>query len=97
MPGLGFTVKKIVTRGWPSCIFASARNESKWSMWPEIQSRFLVISPNIVPEKVHEGNILISQRMSLPGRVKSKIIVSPAILSTKVRKAKGRTRYKQGR
>jgi hypothetical protein len=77
VPGLGFHLKKIVTRGWPSCIFASARNESKWSIWPEIQSRFLVISPNIVPEKVHEGNILISQRMSLPGRIKSKIIVSP--------------------
>jgi hypothetical protein len=77
VPGLGFTVKNIVTRGWPSCVFASARNESRWAMWPEIQSRFLVISPNIVPEKVHEGNILISQKMSLPGRIKNKIIVSP--------------------
>jgi hypothetical protein len=73
---LGFTVKKIVTRGWPSCIFASARNESKWEMWPEIQSRFLVVSPNIVPEKVLEGNILIGQSMSLPDRIKHKIIVS---------------------
>ena len=35
----GFTVKKIVTRGWPACIFCSARNESKWPQWPEIQSR----------------------------------------------------------
>ena len=76
VPSLGFTVKNIVTRGWPSCIFASARNESKWDMWPEIQSRFLVTSPNIVPEKVREGNILIGQRMSLPDRVRHKIIVS---------------------
>ena len=77
VPGLGFTVKKIVTRGWPSCIFASARNESKWAIWPEIQSRFHVISPNMVPEKVREGNILISQKMSLPDRLQNKIIVSP--------------------
>jgi hypothetical protein len=77
VPGLGFTVKNIVTRGWPSCIFASARNESKWAVWPEIQSRFLVISPNMVPEKVREGNILISQKMSLPDRIQNKIIVSP--------------------
>lgn len=77
VPGFGFTVKNIVTRGWPSCIFASATNESRWSIWPEIQSRFLVISPNMVPEKVHEGNILISQKMSLPDRIQNKIIVSP--------------------
>jgi hypothetical protein len=76
VPSLGFAVKNIVTRGWPSCIFASARNESKWDMWPEIQSRFLVVSPNIVPEKVLEGNILIGQSMSLPDRIKHKIIVS---------------------
>ena len=73
---MGFKVKKIVTRGWPSCIFASARDESQWKIWPEIQSRFLVISPNIIPEKVREGNILISQRKSLPRRIKEKIIVS---------------------
>ena len=76
VPSMGFTVKNIVTRGWPSCIFASARNESRWNMWPEIQSRFLVVSPNVVPEKVHEGNILIGQSMSLPDRIKHKIIVS---------------------
>jgi hypothetical protein len=76
VPSSGFTVKNIVTRGWPSCIFASARNESRWDMWPEIQSRFLVVSPNIVPEKVHEGNILIGQSMSLPDRIKHKIIIS---------------------
>jgi hypothetical protein len=45
-------------------------------MWPEVQSRFLVISPNIVPEKVLEGNILIGQSMSLPDRIKHRIIVS---------------------
>jgi hypothetical protein len=63
VPSLGFAVKKIVTKGWPSCIFASARNESKLSIWPEIQSRFLIVSPNVVPEKIHEGNILIGQKM----------------------------------
>jgi hypothetical protein len=74
--GIGFRVKKVVTRGWPSCIFASARDESQWKVWPEIQSRFSVISPNIIPEKFQEGNILISQRKSLPTRMKRKVIVS---------------------
>jgi hypothetical protein len=27
--------KNIVTRGWPVCIFYSAKDESKWDIWPE--------------------------------------------------------------
>ena len=36
--GMGFAVKKVVTRGWPACIFCSAKNESDWPAWPEIQN-----------------------------------------------------------
>ena len=38
----GHQTKNVVVRGWPSCIFCSARDESKWEVWPEIKSRFLI-------------------------------------------------------
>ena len=70
--GMGFKVKKIVLRGWPACIYCSAQNESKSALWPEIQSRFLVTSPNMIPEKYREGNMLIAQQMSLPKSIQKK-------------------------
>ena len=74
--GMGFKVKKVVLRGWPACIYCSAQNESKSALWPEIQSRFLVTSPNMIPEKYQEGNMLIAQQMSLPKSVQKRIIRS---------------------
>jgi hypothetical protein len=41
------TVKDVVVKGWPACIFCSARDESAWEVWPEIQSRFMITSPNM--------------------------------------------------
>jgi hypothetical protein len=38
----GIFTKKIVVRGWPACIFCSAKDESDWSGWPEILSRFVI-------------------------------------------------------
>src|SRR5215831_7654145 len=72
--GKGFDVKKVVTRGWPACIFCSAKNESKWPTWPEIQSRFLIVSPNMVSQKYSDGNMLIVQRMGLPSLVQQELI-----------------------
>lgn len=62
--GMGFKVKKVVTRGWPACIFCSAKNESKWPVWPEIQSRFLITSPNMSSRKYLEGNVLTAHHGS---------------------------------
>jgi hypothetical protein len=76
LPGKGFSVKKVVTRGWPACIFCSAKNESDWPVWAEIQSRFLVASPNMVKQKYLEGNILTAQKMGLPSLLQQQIIVS---------------------
>jgi hypothetical protein len=74
--GMGFKVKKVVLRGWPACIYCSAQNESRSSLWPEIQSRFLVTAPNMIPEKYQEGNMLIAQQMSLPKSIQKTIIRS---------------------
>jgi hypothetical protein len=68
--------KNVVTRGWPVCIFCSAKDESKWDIWPEIQSRFLITSPNMSPEKYLESNILTFQRLGLPNFVQQQLIVS---------------------
>ncbi len=73
----GQEVKHIVTRGWPACIFCSAKDESDWPMWPEIQSRFFITSPNMVKQKYEESIILIGQRQGLPSIVQDQLIVSP--------------------
>jgi hypothetical protein len=72
----GLIPRRVVVRGWPSCIFCSARDESNWPVWPEIQSRFLITSPNMIPEKYQESNLLVAQRRGLPALVQQKIIVS---------------------
>ncbi|CAN5511570.1 hypothetical protein BH18THE2_BH18THE2_27650 [soil metagenome] len=69
--------RNVVTRGWPVCIFCSAKDESKWDIWPEIQSRFLIASPNMTQEKYLESNKLTFQRLGLPGFVQNNVIVSP--------------------
>ena len=75
--GTGYTVKKIITRGWPACIFCSAKDESKWPAWPEIQSRFLITSPSMIVEKYLEANLLIGQKMGLPKLMQEAVVLSP--------------------
>lgn len=72
----GLEVKHIVTRGWPACIFCSARDDSSWSMWPEIQSRFFIASPNMVKQKYQDSNALIAQRKGLPSVIQEQLVIS---------------------
>ena len=72
----GLEVKRVITRGWPACIFCSAKDESKWDIWPEIQSRFMVVSPNMTGPKFQAGNKLIGQKKGLPTGVKERKIIS---------------------
>ena len=72
----GTQVKRTVTSGWPVCIFCSAKDESKWEVWPEVQSRCFITSPNMSVEKYQESNLLTAQRMSLPYDVQQEVIVS---------------------
>ena len=72
----GQEVKHIVTKGWPSCIFCSAKDESDWPTWPEIQSRLFITSPNMIKQKYEESNLLIGQRQGLPSLVQEQLIVS---------------------
>jgi hypothetical protein len=74
--GSGLGVKSVFTVGWPACIFCSAKNESSWPQWPEIQSRFLITSPNMTSQKYVEGNMLIAQQTGLPKWLQQHLIIS---------------------
>jgi hypothetical protein len=74
--------KDVVVRGWPSCIFCSAKDESKWEIWNEIKSRILTTSPNMVSQKYKESKKLISQRKGLPNLIQQKIIISDEEIET---------------
>ena len=58
------------------CFCKWSKDESRQEIWPEIQSRFLITSPNINQDKVHDGNVLIAQRKGLPNAIQQQIIVS---------------------
>ena len=72
----GIQTKKVVVKGWPACIFCSAKDESNWPTWPEIVSRFLITSPNMVSKKYEESNQLIAQIKGLPSMIQDQLIVS---------------------
>src|SRR5919199_871177 len=72
----GFQPKRVVVKGWPACIFCSAKDESEWPVWPEIVSRFLITSPNMNATKYRESNLLIAQRKGLPSLIQQRVIVS---------------------
>jgi hypothetical protein len=72
----GMEVKRVITRGWPACIFCSAKDESKWDIWPEIESRFMLASPNMIKPKYQAGNRLIAQKKGLPKGIKQQVIIS---------------------
>jgi hypothetical protein len=69
-------VKRVITRGFPACIFCSAKDESKREVWSEIATRFMVVSPNMVKPKFQAGNKLIFQKKGLPNAAKQQVIIS---------------------
>jgi DNA-binding MarR family transcriptional regulator len=58
--------KKILLVGWPTFIFCSAKNLDTWQMWPEIQSRCVIVSPKMDPDKYREANELTAKLLGLP-------------------------------
>ena len=72
----GHQTKEVVVRGWPSCIFCSAKDESNWPIWPEIKSRFLITSPNMIPKKYKESTKLISKKYGSPNLIQQQTIIS---------------------
>lgn len=95
--------KDVVVRGWPACIFCSAKDESKWEIWDEIKSRILVTSPNMIPEKYEQSNKLISQSKGTPNLIQQQIIISDneieiakscvLLIKQKIQELKSRVKY----
>ena len=67
---------KVVTRGWPACIFCSAKDEFKWDVWPEIKSKFIISSPNMISQKYQESIKMIFPLKGPSNSIKEQIIVS---------------------
>lgn len=61
-----FRTSHIVIKGWPSCIFCSAKNEKRSPLWNEIESRFVIASPNMDAEKYRKANRLTGLKKGLP-------------------------------
>jgi hypothetical protein len=72
----GIHAIRVVTKGWPAVIACSAKNESQFEYWSEVQSRFIVSSPNMVAEKYREGNKLIGIREGMTDALQQKLIIS---------------------
>jgi bifunctional DNA primase/polymerase-like protein len=72
----GIHVKPLVTLGFPTFIFCTAKDESQWEQWDEIVSRSLVMSPNMSPEKYRQANILNARTIGLPSSLQELLIIS---------------------
>jgi hypothetical protein len=72
----GIHVKSIITLGFPTFIFCTAKDESKWAQWDEIVSRSIVLSPNMSQKKYREATMLNAQLVGLPTAMQESLIVS---------------------
>ena len=62
----GLGVKTAILRGWPACVFCSAKNEKQFEQWHEVETRFIIKSPVTAPEKYKAANKLTGNRYSIP-------------------------------
>jgi hypothetical protein len=72
----GIHVKKIITIGFPTFIFCTAKDESKWEQWDEIVTRSMVMSPNMSPRKYREATVLNAQQLGIPSAIQESMIRS---------------------
>jgi len=59
-------VKETIIRGWPATIVCSAKNEAKNEVWPEIETRFFMTSPNNNITKYKKANNFTAKKLSNP-------------------------------
>ncbi|WKT58512.1 hypothetical protein QVH35_03770 [Candidatus Nitrosotenuis chungbukensis] len=58
--------KNTIIRGWPAVIYCSAKNEEGFPDWAEIETRFLIASPNTEIAKYKKANHLTATKQSIP-------------------------------
>jgi hypothetical protein len=72
----GIHVKTIITLGFPTFIFCTAKDESRWEQWDEIVSRSTIMSPNMSARKYREANVLNAQLLGIPSAIQESLIRS---------------------
>ena len=72
----GIHVKRIITIGFPTFIFCTAKDESKWEQWDEVVSRSLVMSPNMSIRKYREATVLNAQLLGIPSAIQESLLRS---------------------
>jgi hypothetical protein len=72
----GIHVRSIITLGFPTFIFCTAKDESRWEQWQEVVSRSLIMSPNMSPKKYRESTILNAGQIGLPTAMQEALIRS---------------------
>lgn len=72
----GIHVRSIITLGFPTFIFCTAKDESRWEQWDEIVSRSLIMSPNMSSKKYRGSTILSAQQIGLPTAIQELLIRS---------------------
>jgi len=58
--------KIVILKGWPAVIYCSAKNEEHHDDWDEIESRFIIVSPNTRATKYKKANHLTAKRSGTP-------------------------------
>jgi hypothetical protein len=58
--------QKIILKGWPAVVFCSAKNEDAWTIWPELKSRFNIVSPTSSSEKYRHANLVSAKLLGTP-------------------------------
>lgn len=58
--------KIVILKGWPSVIYCSAKNEEQYKEWDEIESRFIIVSPNTRTTKYKKANHLTAKKFGIP-------------------------------
>lgn len=64
--------KSTVIRGWPAVVYCSAKNEELFKDWEEIQTRFLIKSPNTDIAKYKKANLYTAIKYSTPSFAQSR-------------------------
>lgn len=64
----GVKTEKVVFKGWPATLFASAKDESRWEIWEEVKTRVVVTNPTMTKEKYRQVIRYVAEQFSTPWR-----------------------------
>jgi hypothetical protein len=72
----GIHVRNIMTMGFPTFIFCTAKDESRWEQWDEIVSRSVGNVSKYEFKRHWEANVLNAQLLGIPSAIQESLIRS---------------------